>query len=96
MFSDPRLWLDILQTLVIAMLWVRKTETAAIKQVDDIDHRVTVVEGRLQTMPSAADVAELKGSVRVTSTQIHGLEDSVRVTRATVARIEHYLLEAKK
>jgi len=34
--------------------------------------------------------------VRVVSAQITGLEDSVRVARSTVGRIETYLLESKK
>jgi hypothetical protein len=96
MFSDPRLWLDILQTLVIAVLWVRKTHDGALKNISDIGTRMLVVEKRIDHMPTATEVAKLEGTVRVVSAQITGLEDSVRVARSTVGRIETYLLESKK
>lgn len=94
-FSDPRFWLDAVQLLAIAALWLRKPGQDAAQRVEHVEAQLEVIKERMKHMPTDEELTQLAGTVRVIAEQISGLQGSVATTRLGVARIENFLLQQK-
>lgn len=62
----------------------------------DIDGRVRSLEEKIKHVPSSTDFAELEGEVKRIATQYESLADGQAVIRATLFRIEDFLLKGKR
>lgn len=105
-FSDPRFLLDLAQTLVIVILWLRKpgqdaaaAVTALATRMDDELHALatkqTEIEERIRHMPTSTELAELEGTVRAIDARTEGMSDRISQMGTTLNRIESYLLNQK-
>jgi hypothetical protein len=91
---DARFLFDLVQTLVIAVLWFRQFEKSHDSHVDDIDTQLEVLREKISHMPLRDELTRLEGSVAAIQTSIDAMRESGAVTRATVTRIEAFLLQA--
>lgn len=102
-------WLDVLGYVWMALLsiavWVRKPGEAAGKAVDDLArknseehsaarHRLTKLEERIQHMPTAAEIGDLKSMVGRLEAQVEGQRDMMLTVREALRRIEDFLLSS--
>jgi len=94
-FNDPRFWLDVIQMVAIVALWLRKPGEDAGRALERLTNRVDVLDERLKHMPSSEELAELEGNVLAIKATLQGMQETQQTTRATVTRIEQYLLHSK-
>lgn len=89
-----------------AALWMRKPgieaaaavrglETAQGQRHDALAHRVVTLEERVRHMPASEDLARVEGAVQALDERAKGLTEAVTTIRASVARIENFLLHTK-
>lgn len=71
---------------------VRELRDEILRLHDDTRNRVTVMEERVQHMPTRKEFAHLEGLVSKIEAQNHAQTDRLNAISAAVARIEHYLL----
>lgn len=91
-FLTPSLLMDIAQTIAVVWLWLRKPGQEAGVKVDAVEGRVDVLEERIRHMPTTNELTELEGTVNAIKATLDGMQQSQDVQRATLARIESYLL----
>lgn len=91
---DARFLFDLLQTALIAVLWFRQLEKSNDRHVDDIDTQLEVLREKITHMPLRDELTRLEGSVAAIQTSLDAMRESSAVTRATVTRIEAFLLQA--
>ncbi len=84
-------WLDILQTAVIFMLWLRKPGEDAKGDLEKLRAQLGVFEERIKHMPSKEELTHLEGNFKAISAKLQGVEDMVNNTRSGVQRIEDFL-----
>lgn len=110
LIADNRFWLDLVQWLVTLGLaitvWLRKPGEDAGKAVDALraDHdqrlhqhgqRLTEIEAHMEHMPTTEDLKELEGTVKEIGERTAGIADGMGTMRATLARIETFLLHSR-
>ena len=61
-----------------------------------IDRRLSVLETRVETMPTHDDLAEISGQLSRIDRSVGGIEERSASTQDAVRRIERYLLEKKQ
>lgn len=92
--------------VIVLVLWLRKPgddargETAALaRKVDEAnaDHRnrLTAIEASLKHMPTSEELSELEGNVKAITERTEGLIEAIATIRASLARIETYLLTSR-
>ena len=94
-FTDPRFWLDGVQTLVIAALWLRKTGEDAGEKLKALSARIDVLDERVKHMPTSDELTELKGEVKALEARMELLQETAKGTRDAVIRIETFLRDNK-
>lgn len=107
-FRDVLTLVNTLAVMVIALVvWLRKPgeEAAAAarrleQKVDEANarhrERLTEIEARLEHMPTSDELSELEGNVKAIAERTEGLGEAIATIRATLGRIENYLLTSKK
>lgn len=95
-FTDPRFWLDLLQCMCLAVLWLRQPGKDAKTVVQAVEGRVGVLEERMSHMPTKEKLEELNGKVQAMKATLDSVKDGQSTLRTTLERIERYLLEQKK
>lgn len=90
-FTDPRFLLDLAQTVIIVILWLRKPGTDAAAAVTAMRERLGLVEERIKHMPTSEELAELEGSVRTINERTAGMSESMNVMRNQLSRIDDFL-----
>lgn len=91
-FVKPSVVMDLVQTIGLVALWLRKPGETASEQVSVLTGRVDVLEERIKHMPSSSELAELEGTVKAIQASLQGIQESQASVKAAVARIEQYLL----
>jgi hypothetical protein len=91
---EPRFLLDMFQTVVIALLWIRAHEKKTDQHVDDVETQLEVLREKISHMPLRDELTRLEGAVAAIQTSMDAMKESSAVTRATVTRIEAFLLQA--
>jgi hypothetical protein len=94
-FTDPRFWLDLVQCLCLALLWLRQPGKDAKESVAAIKGRVDVLEERMEHMPTKEKLAELDGKVQGMKATLESVKEGQAALRVTLDRIEQYLLQSK-
>lgn len=106
-FRDVLLVLNTLGLVLIGVVtWLRKPgeEAAAAartldRKLDDTNHehrnRLTMIESQLKHMPTSDELSALEGDVKAINERTKWQADEIETIRATVTRIESYLLNAK-
>lgn len=84
-------WLDILQTAVIFMLWLRKPGEDAKGELEKLSAKLSVFEERIKHMPTLDELTALEGNFKAIAAKLEHMEDTVKNTRAGVQRIEDFL-----
>jgi hypothetical protein len=110
MFEGLKPWLDLVQWVFTVALglfvWLRKPGEDAGAAVATLraDHdqrlhqhaaRLTEIEAHMEHMPTSEELKELEGTVREIGQRTAGIADSMTTMRATLARIETYLLHSR-
>ena len=90
-FTDPRFLLDLAQTLVIVILWLRKPGADAAAAVTSMRERLGLVEERIKHMPTSEELAELEGSVRTINERTAGMNEAMNAMRGQLSRIDDFL-----
>jgi predicted nucleic acid-binding Zn-ribbon protein len=93
---DARFIFDVLQAVAIVLLWLRRPGKEAQERVDDLSSELDVLRERLNHMPLRNELTKLEGSVASMQASLTAMQESAQVTRATVTRIEAYLLRASR
>lgn len=62
----------------------------------DFDGRLRSLEETVRHMPTSSEFAELEGSVRVIGERYEALNDGQQIIRASLSRIENFLLRGKR
>jgi len=83
--------LDLVQTVLIAVLWMRKPGQDAAARVQRLEGRMDVVDERLRHIPETQMLYDLSGRLTTALAHIDGLRDAVTQTRGSVTRIEEFL-----
>ena len=102
-FTDPRVLLDIAQSIVLVVLWLRKPGQDAAAAVDVLrahvdasfkllSERQVKIETRIEHMPTSEEFESLKGDTGRIDERTRGLADGMSTVRAQLNRIETYLL----
>lgn len=105
--TDPRLWLDFVQSAVLVVLWLRKPGQDAAAAVRSLGERVdgqiaalqkeqAVLKERVDHMPTDDELTELEGTVRAINERTVGMASGMDTVRTQLNRIEQYLLNAKR
>lgn len=94
-FSDPRFWLDALQSVVLVILWLRRPGQDALKSAESLERRLALVEERMTHLPTDEEVTGLRLAVRGIEAQNVGQTQQLTALQSAVARIENYLLTKK-
>lgn len=98
-FSNPRLWLDMLQIVCIGVMalvmFARRPGEEASKDLAALDKRVVVLEQKIGNVATTTDLAKLAGLVQVIESQGEALADRLAVMSGQLTRMEAYLLESK-
>lgn len=104
-------WLGVGLTLWTAgltlVVWLRKpgadasVAVAALEADQRVRHhalndRVTTLEERVRHMPTSDELSDLEGTVKAINERTEGLAEAVTTIRASLARIESFLLHSKK
>lgn len=84
-------WLDILQTAVIFMLWLRKPGEDAKQDLEKLRADLKVFEERIKHMPTINELTALEGKVNAIARGVEHLEGSIKSTNSGVQRIEDFL-----
>lgn len=90
-----------------AALWLRKPGTDAGKAVnelrEDMDEKlkhqgsqITEMRAHMQHMPTNDELLELEGTVKEISERTAGLQRNMDAVRASLTRIEDYLLRERR
>lgn len=88
----PGVLMDIAQTIAVIALWLRRPGQEAGVKVGEVEGRVDVLEERIKHMPTTNELTELEGTVNAIKATLDGMQQSQDVQRATLIRIENYLL----
>lgn len=91
-FLRPGVLMDIAQTVAVVALWLRRPGQEAGHKVVAVEGRVDVLEERIKHMPTTTELTELEGTVNAIKATLDGMQQSQDVQRATLVRIENYLL----
>lgn len=117
-FDDARFWLEVLRwliTLAIGLyVWVSNRSRATKSAIERVDHRhteagqslrerVSHIEGAMDHLPKAEQVAELQaavtraeGSIKAVDAKVDGLASLSRATQATLEQlVENELAEGR-
>lgn len=106
-FRDVLLVLNTLALIVIGLTtWLRKPGADALAalakhaseaSLTDQEHRnrLTTLEERMRHMPTSDELSELEGSVKAIDVRTEGQSEAIATIRATLGRIETYLLSRK-
>lgn len=91
---DARFLFDLAQAAAIVFLWLRRPGKEAGARVDALASELKVLQERLDHMPLREELTELEGKLGSIQATLEGMRESSAITRATVTRIEGYLLQA--
>ncbi|MCW5657432.1 MAG: DUF2730 family protein [Burkholderiaceae bacterium] len=106
-FRDVLTLINLLATGVLALLlWLRKPGVDAMRQVrahavqqaelhQEHQNRLTKLEAHVSHMPTDEELKELEGTVKAINERTRGLAEAVSTIRATLGRIENFLLSHK-
>ena len=107
---DARDWpllLNILGTLGVGVVtWLRKPGGEAMSAVRALEkaladsnsehrNRLTAIDAQLKHMPTSEELSDLEGDVKAINERTKWQSDEIETIRATLARIETYLLSIK-
>lgn len=91
-YTRPGVLMDIAQTIVIVMLWLRKPGQEAGVKAGLVEGRVDVLEERIKHMPNNNELSELEGTLQSIRATLDGVQRSQEVQRATLERIQQWLM----
>lgn len=101
-FTDPRFLLDAAQTVAILVMWLRKpgndaqvSAAKAAKAAEDVSTRVSMLELRIQHLPTDKQVLELAGSLQAIRATVAAIDQRQDGHDKVLSRIEQYLLTKK-
>jgi hypothetical protein len=92
-FSEPRFWLDALQTVALGVLWLRKPGQDAVKSAEALAARMDVLDERMKHMAISDELTAHEGSVKAVQAQLEQMQEAMRMLSAAVVRIETFLRE---
>lgn len=91
--------LDMLQCLVLVVLWLRKPgqdagqkAQQALTNAAELEGRLNVIEERMKHMPSDGELADLAGTVKAIEATLESLQQGQETMRKSTSRIEDFLL----
>ena len=105
--AEPGLWLQLAIVVwncgLTAALWLRKPGIDAGQAVDELrtdmdsrfkhlDKQVVEIRAHMTHMPTTSELAKLEGVVANLNERATGLHDNMITVRASLVRIEDYLL----
>lgn len=109
-FDEFRPWIELTIVLwncgLTAVVWLRKPGEDAARAVrelrGDVEDRLAGQETKIaeilthmEHMPTSEEMAALEGTVRQINERTSGLADGMKTVRASLNRIEDYLLRAR-
>lgn len=111
LFETSRAWVELFIVLwncgLTAVLWLRKPGEDAAIAVDalraDVDDKlksqseqITEIRAHMQHMPTNDELMQLEGTVRQINERTTGMADGMSTVRASLNRIEDYLLRERR
>jgi|JI10StandDraft_1071094.scaffolds.fasta_scaffold324208_4 hypothetical protein len=76
--------------------YMRKPGEDAVKGVQGMGDRITLLEAAQKNVATHADLASLRGSIHNVETRLEGMAESSRRTNIQLDRIENFLLNRTK
>lgn len=89
-----RFLFDVMQTVALVVLWLRKPGKDAGERVASLKAEVDMLRETIRHMPLREELTRLEGSVKAIQSDVNSVRESSAFTRDAVTRIEAFLLQA--
>lgn len=94
--SNASLWLSILNTLAVIVVWLRKPGEDAGKALVEVRSRLDVIDEKLRHVPTENELGQVETDVAAIRAVVDSLVEAIKRTDGSTRRIEDYLLRGVK